>query len=131
MDKLATAASITDALERYPQSDPVLQAARLAAIVETSDDAILSKTLDGTIVSWNRGATRIFGYTADEIVGRSITTLIPPALLHEEQTILERLGRGERVDHFETVRVRKDGGHVELSVTVSPIPNGLPTARSR
>jgi PAS domain S-box-containing protein len=96
---------------------------RLAAIVASSDDAIISKTLDGTIVTWNEGATRIFGYSADEAVGRPITLLIPPDRFDEEPRILERLRRGERVDHFETVRVRKDGRPVDISLTISPIRN--------
>ena len=83
--------------------------ARLAAIVESSDDAIVSKTLDGVIRSWNAGAERLFGYTAAEAVGRPITLIIPPERLDEERDILERLRRGERVEHFETVRVAKDG----------------------
>ncbi|QEG31319.1 Autoinducer 2 sensor kinase/phosphatase LuxQ [Gemmata obscuriglobus] len=95
--------------------------ARLAAIVESSDDAIIGKDLDGTIRSWNRGAERAFGYTAAEAVGRSITLLVPPERLGEERDILDRLGRGERVEQFETVRVRKDGRRVDVALTVSPI----------
>lgn len=93
----------------------------LAAIVQSSDDAIFSKNLDGIITSWNAAAERIFGYTADEIVGRSITLLIPPDRLHEEATILSKLRRGERIDHFETVRRRKDGALLDVSVTISPV----------
>jgi PAS domain S-box-containing protein len=93
----------------------------LAAIVESSHDAILSKNLDGVITSWNRGAQRLFGYTADEIVGKSVTVLIPADRLDEEPTILARLRRGERIDHYETVRRRKDGSLVDISLTVSPI----------
>ena len=95
--------------------------ARLAAIVESSDDAIISKTLDGVIRSWNAGAERMFGYTAAEAVGRPITLIIPPERLDEERDIIDRLGRGERVDHFETVRVAKDGRRLDISLTVSPI----------
>ena len=80
---------------------------RLAAIVESSDDAIISKTFDGVITTWNRGAERIFGYTSAEIVGKPVTTLFPPDRLDEEQMILARLKRGEHVEHYETVRVRK------------------------
>ncbi|WP_435020049.1 PAS domain S-box protein [Tundrisphaera sp. TA3] len=95
--------------------------ARLAAIVESSHDAIIGKDLDGTIRTWNGGAERIFGYTAAETIGRSITLIVPPDRLDEERDILGRLGRGERIEHFETKRVRKDGGLVELSLSISPI----------
>ena len=95
--------------------------ARLAAIVESSEDAIVSKTLDGIIRSWNAGAERLFGYTAAEAVGRSITLIIPPERLDEERVILERLRRGERVEHFETVRVAKDGRRIDISLTISPV----------
>ena len=98
--------------------------ARLAAIVESSDDAIISKDLNGTILSWNAGAERLFGYTPDEAVGRSITLIIPPERLDEERDILDRLGRGQQIEHFETVRVRKDGRRLDISLTVSPIRNG-------
>src|SRR4029077_9686514 len=81
----------------------------LAAIVNSSDDAVISKNLDGTITTWNQGAQRIFGYSAEEAIGHNITMLIPPDRLDEEVTILERLKRVERVDHFETVRLRKGG----------------------
>jgi PAS domain S-box-containing protein len=96
---------------------------RLAAIVAGSDDAIISKTLEGVIVTWNEGATRIFGYTPEEAIGRPITMLIPPERLDEEPRILARLRKGERVDHFETVRARKDGHLVDISLTVSPVRN--------
>jgi len=95
--------------------------ALMAAIVESSDDAIVSKTLDGRIVSWNAGAERIFGYAAHEAVGRLITLIIPPEREHEERLILERIRRGERVDHLETVRVSKQGRRLDISVTVSPV----------
>ena len=95
--------------------------ARLAAIVESSDDAIVSKTLDGVIRSWNAGAERIFGYTAAEAVGQPITLIIPPERHDEEPAILARLRRGERVDHFETVRVAKDGRRLDISLTISPV----------
>jgi PAS domain S-box-containing protein len=93
----------------------------LAAIVESSEDAIVGKTLDSVIRSWNSGAVRIFGYSADEIVGRSVLTLIPPERHSEETEILARLARGERIECFETVRLRKDGSRVEVSLSVSPI----------
>jgi PAS domain S-box-containing protein len=95
--------------------------ARLAAVVEHSDDAIITKTLDGIIVTWNPGAQRIFGYAADEVIGKSITMLIPERHLDEEPAILERLRRGERIEHYETVRRRKDGELLNISLTVSPL----------
>ena len=94
---------------------------RLASIVESSDDAIVSKDLDGIIDSWNTGAERLFGYTPAEAIGKSISILIPPDRRDEERAILERIRRGERVDHYETVRRRKDASLVEISLTVSPI----------
>lgn len=97
------------------------EAARLAAIVSSSDDAIVSKTLDGNITSWNAGAERIFGYTADEMIGQSIMRIIPPNLRDEEKSIIARLAQGERIEHFETVRVTKDGRSVDISLTVSPL----------
>ncbi|HEY2358529.1 MAG TPA: PAS domain S-box protein [Phenylobacterium sp.] len=93
----------------------------LAAIVESSHDAILSKDLDGVITSWNRGAEQLFGYTAEETIGKSVTLLIPADRLDEEPSILARLRRGEHIDHYETVRRRKDGSLVDISLTVSPI----------
>jgi PAS domain S-box-containing protein len=93
----------------------------LASIVESGDDAIISKNLDGIITSWNRGAERIFGYLAEEVIGKPITILIPPERLDEEEIILERIRRGERVDHFETVRRRKDGHLSDISLTISPV----------
>ena len=94
---------------------------QLAAIVESSDDVIISKSLDGTIVSWNAGAQRVFGYAAEEVVGQPITLLIPPERADEEPQILQRLKRGERIEHYETVRVRKDGSRIDVSLTISPI----------
>lgn len=94
---------------------------RLGAIVEASDDAIVSKKLDGVITSWNAAATRIFGFTAEEAIGRSITIIIPPALRHEEATILSRLRKGERIEHYETVRVTKSGKKLNVSLTISPV----------
>lgn len=94
---------------------------RLAAIVASSDDAIVSKTLDGRITSWNRSAERIFGYTEAEMLGQSILRLIPPDRRHEEDDILARIRRGERVDHFDTVRLAKDGRRLDISVTISPL----------
>ena len=94
---------------------------RLAAIVDSSDDAIISKTLDGTISAWNRGAEKLFGYSAAEIVGKPMLVLLPPERINEESDILARIRSGERVDHFETLRVRKDGTNIDVSVTISPI----------
>jgi PAS domain S-box-containing protein len=94
---------------------------RLAAIVESSEDAIVGKALDGTIMSWNAGAERMFGYSAGEMLGRHISILAPPDRPCEVPTMLERIRLGERVDHFETVRVRKDGRRIDVSVTISPI----------
>ena len=93
----------------------------LAAIVESSEDAIISKTPDGFVTSWNRGAERLFGYRADEMVGRSITRLLPPNRLDEEAEILQRMAQGETVEHFETARLRKDGQSVPVSLTLSPL----------
>jgi PAS domain S-box-containing protein len=98
-------------------------AQRLASIIVSTDDAVISKDLDGAITSWNRGAQAIFGYTAEEVVGKPITILIPAERLDEEPTILARIRSGERIDHYETVRRRKDGSLIDISVTVSPIKN--------
>ncbi|WP_265519817.1 PAS domain S-box protein [Nitratireductor luteus] len=98
-----------------------LNVTRLASIVESSQDAIVSKNLDGIITSWNHAAERLFGYTADEVVGRPVTTLFPDELVSEEDRILERLRRGERIEHYETVRKRKDGAEIDISLTVSPV----------
>src|SRR5882724_832908 len=109
-----------DISERYwgaPES------AQLAALVSSSDDAIVSKTLDGTITSWNAGATNILGYEADEMIGQPITRIIPPELHEEEKQILLRLHRGERIRHYETIRLAKGGRRVDISLTVSPLFN--------
>ena len=95
--------------------------ARLAAVVESSDDAIVSKTLDGIITTWNQGAQRMFGYTAEEAVGKSITMLMPPDHANEEADILGKLRKGEFIQHYETTRIRKDGTAVVVSISVSPI----------
>jgi PAS domain S-box-containing protein len=94
---------------------------RLASIVESSDDAMISKDLDGIITCWNKAAERIFGYTAEEAIGQHITLIIPPDRVDEENNILARIRRGERTDHFETVRKRKDGSLFDISVTISPV----------
>jgi PAS domain S-box-containing protein len=112
------AGSVMDIHERKQTAQA---SALLSAIVDTSDDAIISKDLNGIIMSWNKSAERLFGYTAAEAVGQSITILIPPERLDEEPKILDRLRRGERVDHFETIRVRKDGSRLNISLTISPV----------
>jgi len=95
--------------------------AHLAAIVESSEDVIVSKDLNGIITSWNAAAERLFGWKADEIVGRSILTIIPPELHHEEPGILQKIGSGQRIEHYDTERVRKDGQRVSVSLTISPV----------
>lgn len=94
---------------------------RLAAIVDSSDDVIVSKTLDGIITSWNQGAERVLGYTADEMIGQPVSKLMPPDVLEDIQKILGKIRRGEKVDHYETRRKRKDGQVIDVSLTVSPI----------
>ncbi|MGZ4899829.1 MAG: PAS domain-containing sensor histidine kinase [Candidatus Angelobacter sp.] len=94
---------------------------RLAAIVESSDDAIASKDLNGIVTSWNKSAERLFGYKAEEMIGQPITLVIPPELHHDEPMILSKIRRGERIDHFETVRVRKNGERIDVSLTISPV----------
>ncbi len=111
------AAPDATALLRSPEVAPYW----LSAIIESADDAIISKTLEGVIASWNKGAERIFGYTAEEVVGQPITMLIPKERQREEPSVLARLRAGERIEHYETVRVRKDGTHIDISLTVSPI----------
>jgi PAS domain S-box-containing protein len=96
-------------------------ALRLAAIVESSDDAIASKDLNGFVTSWNRSAEKLFGYKAEEIIGKHITLIIPPELHHDEDMILSKIRRGEKIDHFETIRLHKNGERVEVSLTISPI----------
>lgn len=96
-------------------------AAYLAAIVTSADDAIVSKTLEGRVTSWNAAAERLFGYTEAEMLGKPISVIIPPDRLPEEDDILRRLKRGERIEHFETVRVTKDGRQVPISLSVSPV----------
>jgi PAS domain S-box-containing protein len=99
------------------------QLLRLASIVESSNDAIITMNLDGIISSWNKSAEQLFDYTAEEVIDKHITIYIPPERHDEEPSILARLRRGERVDHYETVRQRKDGSLVDISLTVSPIKN--------
>ena len=102
---------------------PIEPAYWLAAIVESSDDAIVGKSLDGTITSWNKGAEHVFGYATHEVLGKPVALLIPPELWAEEKEILERLRLGDRIDHFETTRVRKDGSRIAVSLTISPVAN--------
>lgn len=129
MNELLSHSQLTDTLARSEAREADSRrvafeaGAWLAAIVEDSDDAILSKTLDGTIMTWNAGAERLFGYTADEVIGRSITLIIPEERLHEEEAIISRLRAGKRVGQFETVRRRKDGSLVDVALTVSPVKN--------
>lgn len=103
----------------FPKHDNELNL--LAAVVNSSDDAIVTKDLNGVITSWNYGAQQMFGWTAEEAIGRPVTILIPEERIDEEPNILDRIRRGEKVDHYETVRQRKDGSQLEISLTVSPI----------
>jgi PAS domain S-box-containing protein len=113
------ARALKEELEQRRRSEESVR--RLAAIVESSDDAIISKTLDGTITSWNTGAERLFGYTSPEVLGRSISLLIPPDREHEARQIVARIREGRRIEHFESVRLRKDGTRVPISLTISPL----------
>src|SRR5262249_26300193 len=113
-------AAIKDTLAQFEESAEIARS-RLAAIVDSSDDAIIGKSLRGVITSWNKGAERIFGYTAEEAIGRPKTIVFPPERLYEEEDILRRLVRGERMDHFESVRLTKDGRLIDVSVSISPI----------
>ena len=115
---LTIARQLVFALERRRAAEAT---ERLAAIVDTSDDAIISKNLDGVIQTWNAGAMRIFGYTAEEVIGKPVTILMPPERYGEEPEILAQLRRGERIDHYQTVRRRKDGTLIDVSLTISPV----------
>src|SRR5207247_2406942 len=103
------------------KDETLVASRRLAAIVESSDDAIVAKDLNGTITAWNRAAERMFGYTPSEAIGQSIRIIVPDNLQDEETAILERIKRGERIEHFETIRWRKDGSCLAISLTISPI----------
>ena len=112
---------IASLLDITEQSRAVQAREQLASIVESSGDAIVSKNLNGIIVSWNRAAEALFGYAADEVIGKSITILIPAELQDEEPKILASIRRGESLDHYETVRQRKDGSRIDVSLSVSPV----------
>ena len=119
---LVHAVEVTDRVVARRKLEKTLTASQhLAAIVESSEDAIVSKDLKGVVTSWNPAAERIFGYTAEEMIGRSIRTVIPPELQQDEDTILGTIGRGERIDHFETVRLTKSGKRIDVSLTISPV----------
>src|SRR3954468_16510856 len=107
--------------KRLPEISEEEASRRFAAIIESSDDAIITKDLNGIITSWNAAAERLFGYQPEEIVGKTILTLIPIDRHHEEPHIIERIKNGQRIDHYETVRQRKDGQLFDISVTVSPL----------
>jgi PAS domain S-box-containing protein len=117
--------TLVDITERYEAERNIRESeARyrgIAAIVESSEDAVLTMNLEGIITNWNHGATRLFGYTADEVIGKPVTILIPENRRDEEPTILARIRRGEHIDHYETIRQRKDGSTVDISLTVSPV----------
>src|SRR6266849_2503915 len=117
-DGVLVSSAIRDVSERKKSEELRV---RLAGIVDSSDDVTTDKTLDGRITSWNEGAERIFGYAAEEVIGQPISLLLPPGHQDEEPEILERLQRGERVDSFETLRRRKGGQDIHVSVTISPI----------
>ena len=126
LDVLARQAA--DLIERN-ETEKALRESReqfrwLASIVEFSDDAIVSRNLDGIITSWNRGAERLFGYLAEEVIGKPVTILIPSERHHEEVAIIERIRRGDRLDHYETIRQRKDGSLIDVSLTISPMRDG-------
>src|SRR5215469_2378159 len=107
-------------------TEPALSAdirSRLFAIVDSSDDAIISKNLDGVILTWNRAAEQMFGYSEEEAVGQPITIIIPPDLLDEEKAILGRLQLGQRIDHYHTRRLRRNGTSLDVSLSVSPLRN--------
>jgi PAS domain S-box-containing protein len=100
---------------------------QLASVVETSDDAIITKDLNGIITSWNKGAERVFGYEASEVIGKPVSLLIPPDRPDEEPAILDWLRKGQRIEHYETVRVRKDGAFIDICLSVSPLADAAGT----
>jgi PAS domain S-box-containing protein len=117
--RLSDAISVFDDVTDLKQAEHASR--QLGAIVESSEDAIISKDLDRTIMSWNQAAERLFGYTAEEAIGKPVTFLIPPERHDEEPSILRRVRRGQRIEHYETIRRRKDGSLLDISLTVSPI----------
>lgn len=112
-------------LDIHEQKQAAEAHSRLAAIVESSDDAIISKDLNGIVTSWNRQAERLFGYKEAEMIGRSILTIIPPEFHQDEDMILSKIRNGNKIDHFETVRVTKSGERIEVSLSISPVRDGL------
>lgn len=120
-DAVSRPASVSKAVFEIGLSEEEINARRFEAIVESSDDAIISKALDGTIMSWNPAAERLFGYAADEMIGKSISLLMPQERYDDMEAILGRIRRGERVDHYETVRVSKTGRKIAVSLSVSPV----------
>lgn len=121
--RLQTASTLLDAQTLRRIKDEYESALHLASIVEGAQDAIYSKKLDGTLMAWNAGAERLFGYTASEALGKSVRILIPPDLMEEERAIVETVRSGKRVAHFETLRRAKDGTDIRVSVSISPIRN--------
>jgi PAS domain S-box-containing protein len=119
--KLAGAINMLVDISQSKEADEIAQ--RFAAIVQSTDDAILSTNLDRIITGWNSGAERLYGHLAEDVIGQPVTILIPSDRLHEEDTIIDRIRRGERIHHYETVRRRKDGSLVDVSLTVSPLKN--------
>src|SRR5690242_10350735 len=119
--KAATLSSSEEPSRTVAPFSPEETRARLAAIVESSDDAIIGETLEGIVTTWNHAAQRLYGFTAEEAIGRSITITVPPDRMRELHDYMARVRRGDRVDHMETVRLRKDGSRLDVSITVSPI----------
>src|SRR5947209_5333825 len=116
--------SLASAAATSPRLTHELAIAHLAAIVDSSDDAIVGKSIDrGVIETWNAGAERLYGYSAEEVIGLPMSSLLPKSLLEQEKTILLKVRRGERVDHFDTIRIHKDGRPIHVSLTISPIRN--------